>query len=149
MGLLEADQIPTDLVVVDDYSGTGKTFIKTVNKMFQIKNLAKDIHFHFLTLHITHIAVQQIEEYAKTVGIIIDIISLDCSDEAFKKNYIYGEIEAEQKKRYYMELCNKYAIEECILGFEDVASLVAFHYNTPNNTLKIGGADKILDTLTP
>ena len=30
LGLLEAEQIPKELVVVDDYSGTGKTFIKTI-----------------------------------------------------------------------------------------------------------------------
>ncbi len=137
LGLLKTEQIPKDLVVVDDYSGTGKTFIKTVDKMLQVNASTKNINFYFLTLHITHLAVRQIEEYAKSVGIIIEIISLDYSDEVFKKNYIYSEIEAEQKKRYYMELCSKHTIEKYVLGFEDVASLVAFHYNTPNNTLGI------------
>lgn len=137
LGLLEAEQIPKELVVVDDYSGTGKTFIKTVDRMLQVNDLVQDANFYFLTLHITHRAVQQIEEYAKNVGISIDIISLDYSDEAFKKNYIYNEIEAEQKKRYYTELCSKHMIKKYVLGFEDVSSLVAFHYNTPNNTLGI------------
>lgn len=137
LGLLEAEQIPKDLVIVDDYSGTGKTFIKTIDRMLQVNALVKDTNFYFLTLHITQRSVQQIEEYAKNVGININIISLDYSDEAFKKNYIYNEIEAEQKKRYYTELCRRHMIEKYVLGFEDVSSLVAFHYNTPNNTLGI------------
>ena len=137
LGLLEAEQIPKELVIVDDYSGTGKTFIKTIDRMLQVNALVQDTNFYFLTLHITQRAIQQIEEYTTNVGINIDIISLDYSDEAFKKNYIYNEIEAEQKKRHYTELCRKHMIEKYVLGFEDVSSLVAFHYNTPNNTLGI------------
>ena len=137
LGLLEAEQIPKELVIVDDYSGTGKTFIKTIDRMLQLNALVQDTKFYFLTLHITQRAIQQIEEYATNVGINMDIISLDYSDEAFKKNYIYNEIEAEQKKRHYTELCRKHMIEKYVLGFEDVSSLVAFHYNTPNNTLGI------------
>lgn len=137
LGLLEAEQIPKELVIVDDYSGTGKTFIKTIDKMLHVNALVQDTNFYFLTLHITQRAIQQIEEYAKNVGISIVIISLDYSEEAFKKNYIYNEIEAEQKKRHYTELCSKHMIEKYVLGFEDVSSLVAFHYNTPNNTLGI------------
>ena len=141
--LLEAEQIPKELVVVDDYSGTGKTFIKTVDKMLQVSSLVQDTNFYFLTLHITRRAVEQIEEYAKDVGININIISLDYSEEVFKKDYIYNEIEAEKKKRHYTELCRKHMIEKYVLGFDDVSSLVAFHYNTPNNTLGIFWQDLV------
>lgn len=135
LGLLDAEQIPKELVVVDDYSGTGKTFIKTVDKMLQVTDMVKDTNFYFLTLHITKRAVQQIEEYAKNNDISIKIISLDYSDETFKKDYIYNEIEVEQKKRYYKKICIEQKVDKHVLGFDDVSSLVAFHYNTPNNTL--------------
>ena len=42
LGLLEAGQIPKELVIVDDYSGTGKSFIKTVNKMLQTNGEVKN-----------------------------------------------------------------------------------------------------------
>lgn len=135
LGLLEAEQIPKELAVVDDYSGTGKSFIKTVDKMLYANELVQDTNFYFLTLHITERAIRQINEYAKEVGINIKIVSLDCSDEAFKKNYIYNEIEAERKKRQYAQICINQNMDKYVLGFEDVSSLVAFHYNTPNNTL--------------
>ncbi len=135
VGLLEVEQIPKELVVVDDYSGTGKTFIKTVDKMLHVNELVQDTNLYFLTLHITQRAIRQIEEYAENIGINIKIISLDYSDETFKKDYIYNAIEAEHKKRYYAEICRRYKVDRNVLGFEDVSSLVAFHYNTPNNTL--------------
>ncbi|MGN1166644.1 MAG: hypothetical protein ACI4S2_09510 [Lachnospiraceae bacterium] len=135
LGLLETGQIPKELAVVDDYSGTGKSFIKTVDKMLHTNELVQDTNFYFLTLHITERAIRQINEYAKEVGINIKIVSLDFSDEAFKKNYIYNEIEAERKKRQYAQICINQNIDKYVLGFEEVSSLVAFHYNTPNNTL--------------
>lgn len=135
LGLLEAEQVPKELAVVDDYSGTGKSFIKTVDKMLHVNELVQNTKFYFLTLHITKRAIKQINEYAKDVGINIKIVSLDCSDEAFKKNYIYNEIEAERKKRQYAQICINQNMDKYVLGFEDVSSLVAFHYNTPNNTL--------------
>lgn len=143
LGLLEAKQIPKELVIVDDYSGTGKTFTKTLDKMLQVEDEVRNSNFYFLTLHTTKRAVQQIEEYAELNGISIKIISLDYSDETFKKDYIYNEIEAEHKKRQYSEICTKQKIDKHILGFDDVSSLVAFHYNTPNNTLGLFWQDLV------
>lgn len=143
LGLLEAEQIPKELVVVDDYSGTGKTFIKTLDKMLQVTDMVKDTNFYFLTLHITQRAAKKIKEYAELKGISIKIISLDYSDDTFKKDYIYNEIEAEHKKRQYSEICIKQKIDKHVLGFDDVSSLVAFHYNTPNNTLGLFWQDLV------
>lgn len=136
IGLLEEEQVPKTIVVVDDYSGTGKTLIKTINTMLQINEAVKDVKFYFLTLHMTNRSVIQINEYARNVGLDITLVSLDYTDETFKKNYIYNDIDAESKKRNYSEICkSKKVKEDYILGYEDVSSLVAFHYNTPNNTL--------------
>ena len=33
--VLDEDVVPSNLAIVDDYSGTGKTFIKTVNKLME------------------------------------------------------------------------------------------------------------------
>lgn len=136
VGLLEEEQIPKTIVIVDDYSGTGKTLIKTINHMLQINGNVKESRFYFLTLHMTNRAVVQIKEYANDVGLDIVLESLDFTDEIFKKDYIYSDIEAESKKKNYSEICKREKIsEDYILGFEDVSSLVSFHYNTPNNTL--------------
>lgn len=136
LGLLEAGQIPKELVIVDDYSGTGKSFIKTVNKMLQTNGEVKNSQVYFLTLHITERALKMIREYEKELGIPIKVFYLDCTEEVFKTDYIYNKIEAEYKKRDYIKICERQEVKEnYILGYEDVESLITFYYNTPNNTL--------------
>ena len=136
LGLLEADQIPKELVVVDDYSGTGNTFIKTINEMIQENAKVKNTKFYFLTLHITKRALNVIREYEKEVGVRIKVFYLECTEEIFKGDYIYSKIEAEYKEREYIKIYERQKIKkDYILGYKEVESLVAFHYNTPNNTL--------------
>lgn len=136
LSLLESDIVPPILVIVDDYSGTGKTFIKSVDKMIEKNNRIVQSTFYFLTLHITQQAIKQIEAYSLIVGIQIKIVALDVSDETFKNGYLFEEIKAIELKKQYSDICISRSIKnEFILGYEDVASLVAFHYNTPNNTL--------------
>ena len=112
LGLLEAGQIPKELVIVDDYSGTGKSFIKTVNKMLQTNGEVKNSQVYFLTLHITERALKMIREYEKELGIPIKVFYLDCTEEVFKTDYIYNKIEAEYKKRDYIKICERQEVKE-------------------------------------
>ncbi len=135
VGLLESGQVPKELVIVDDYSGTGNTFIKTVKRMIDVNESVKKTNLYFLTMHVTQRSIQAIENYAEDNGLNIACISLDYSEQTFKQNYIYNEIYAERKKKHYMDICQRKEIEKYVLGYEEVASLVSFYYNTPNNTL--------------
>lgn len=136
LSLLEEGSVPGTLVIVDDYSGTGKTFIKTIDKFIEKNRNIITTYLYFLTLHITQRAIKQIEEYSKEIGVQIKIISLEISDEAFKSGYLFEEGQAFKHKKYYSDICTRHSInEKFVFGFEDVASLVAFYYNTPNNTL--------------
>lgn len=136
LSLLEEGSVPGTLVIVDDYSGTGKTFIKTIDKLIEKNRDIITTSLYFLTLHITQRAIKQIEEYSKEIGVQIKIISLEISDEAFKSGYLFEEGQAFKHKKYYSDICTRHSInEKFVFGFEDVASLVAFYYNTPNNTL--------------
>ena len=40
-------------------------------------------------------------------------------------------------------MCQKQNVAKNVLGFDDVSSLVAFHYNTPNNTLGLFWQDLV------
>lgn len=135
-GLLVEKIVPPVVAIVDDYAGTGKTFIKTVDKFLQITNGVSDSKIYFLVLHITDYAKNQIDTYSKETGVNIVVLSLDESRDAFEKNYLYSELEAISQKKRYIAVCQRLSInDDFILGFEEISSLVAFHYNTPNNTL--------------
>ena len=132
----DASQIPEIICVIDDYSGSGKTFVKTVNKMLEKNHYVAQIHIFFLTLHITNTAISLINEYSKSTGINIDVVYLDLSDKTFKDDYLYSQIEARRQRLQYQNLCAKNKTNpDYVFGFEEIESLVAFHYNTPNNTL--------------
>ena len=136
LSLLEEGSVPGTLVIVDDYSGTGKTFIKTIDKFIKKNREIIKTSLYFLTLHITQRAIKQIEEYAKEIGVQIKIISHEISDEAFKSGYLFEEVQAFKYQKRYSDICTRHSINKnFVFGFEDVASLVAFYYNTPNNTL--------------
>lgn len=123
------------IVIVDDYSGTGFTFIETINMLLQASNSLSLLEIYFLVLHITPRAIKEIKNYSKQVNLNIKVIYLDCSDETFKKGYIFEASEADRKKTQYLKLCDSQNVNEYVLGFENVSSLVAFSKNTPNNTL--------------
>lgn len=136
LSLLEEGSVPGTLVIVDDYSGTGKTFIKTIDKFIKKNREIIKTSLYFLTLHITQRAIKQIEEYSKEIGVQIKIISHEISDEAFKSGYLFEEVQAFKYQKRYSDICTRHSINKnFVFGFEDVASLVAFYYNTPNNTL--------------
>ena len=56
-------------------------------------------------MHVTQRSIQAIENYAEDNGLNIACISLDYSEQTFKQNYIYNEIDAERKKKHYMDIC--------------------------------------------
>ena len=134
--LVKDGSIPTDVAIVDDYSGTGKTIIRTIDQLVQFNSNAAKSMYYFLTLHITNRALEQIKEYSDNTGICIEVVFLEKTEETFKQGYLYKELEAISKKHAYETVCNKLSVnKEYVFGFEEVQSLVAFHYNTPNNTL--------------
>ena len=135
-GLLSNGIIPPIIAVVDDFSGTGNTFIKTIDQYRQIAPSVGDSEIYFLVLHITEIAKEKICAYSSDIGINIKIISVDDSQAAFESGYLYEEIVAQKNRKGYSDIYSRYKLsKDYAFGFGDVEALVAFHYNTPNNTL--------------
>ena len=132
------ESLPEVLVIVDDYSGAGSTFIKYLNKIIKVNPELKNTRYYFLTIHISKDALLNIAEYAKQQEIEVRCVHLHESDRAFKAGYIYEAIEAETTKTKYAELCRRIALsDENAFGYKQIAALVSFEYNTPNNTLGV------------
>ena len=61
---------------------------------------------------------------------------LEKTKEAFSPNYLFESTEAQRFEKQYSTIYERlFGPDDYIFGFEAVASLVAFEYNTPNNTL--------------
>jgi hypothetical protein len=123
-------------VIVDDYSGSGQTIIKTINRFLEENPKVNESRIIILLLALSEDAGQAISRYSIETGLSLEIISLDIVSNAFKTGFVYSEEQAQQKRIQYSKLYDRFLLNpDFRFGFLDVASLIAFHYNTPNNTL--------------
>ena len=133
---LECEQVLEHLAIVDDYSGTGSTLIKYINKLITINPQIRNSKIYFLTIHISKDATENINSFAEAEGMTIHCVSLDSSCRAFDKDYIYDEINAKMAKEQYEKICKDCNLDpDNWFGYKEIAALVSFEYNTPNNTL--------------
>ena len=96
----------------------------------------KEVEIYVIVQHITKRSLEFLHSLAMSLSLNIRIVYLDYSEETFKSQYLYEMVEAEKKRLFYETICHRLDVEDKnILGYEQVQSLVAFYYNTPNNTL--------------
>lgn len=116
------------IIFIDDFSGTGDSFIKYLKKDIDIY---KNKHLILIVVTIMKKAVTNINEFAKRHSFKIDFLKKDEMDKIFTEDTI-NEKESFMKKSKKLEINDDY-----ILGYEETESLVAFYNNTPNNTFGI------------
>ena len=134
-----------NIVFIDDFSGTGNSFIKEIEF---IKNRKKDNYIfknkkiYFLTIAIMTDAIKKIKEEAEKYNFEFYSISIKNMDKILEKKIfenskkeIYKNNEEVEKR--LRKLSEKLGISKHIMGYEGTQALVAFYNNTPNNTLGI------------
>lgn len=120
----------SNIVFIDDFSGSGRSFIKELEKYgerFRGKNV------YFIVVNIMSQAKQEIEDYAKAKDINIVIIKKFDQNKAFDRDIFNDNDLAKEQFRCLskqIKIPNNY-----IMGFEDSEALIAYYNNTPNNTL--------------
>lgn len=118
----------TNVIFIDDCSGTGKTFVDFLKR--QKKNLFGKCII-FIVIEIMEEAKKRIHDYAKKERLNIQIVS----HEEKKKAFTNMETLEIQK---FDELSIKQGVsKEYIRGYKNSESLMAFYNNTPNNTLGV------------
>lgn len=136
VGLLRENIVPKMIAIVDDYSGTGNTIATTLTEMICANETVKTARIYVLVQHITKRSLAFLQSLAESLALDLHIVYLDYSEETFKPKYLFEMVEAEKKRLFYEAICHRLDVEEKnVLGYEHVQSLVAFYYNTPNNTL--------------
>lgn len=123
-------QYVDNIVLVDDFCGSGKTFIDFVKERIE---LLKNKSIYYLVIHAMSRALIEIEEFAIQNSLKIKVLHCNCTDKAFLRND-----ELKNRKEEYTKESKKLGIpENYILGYKDSESLTAFYNDTPNNTLGI------------
>lgn len=134
--LIDEDIVPPTLVFVDDFFGSGQTFIENLQKLVEAAPDLQNSEIFFVSIHGSEIGYNAITEFANKFNMNIHIEYLDYSSEAFKDDYIFDIINASLRKEEYIELCELHGVPLCErLGFNEVQALVAFEFNAPNDTL--------------
>ncbi|EJU21504.1 hypothetical protein HMPREF1143_0280 [Peptoanaerobacter stomatis] len=122
-----------NIVFIDDFSGTGQSFIKELQKS-EDRYCGKNIYF--VIICIMEDANQKIEDYSQKKNINISPIYYCMQKKTFTRDLFKDNMNAKNLLLMLTEYL-KIPKQESPLGFNESESLVAFHNNTPNNTLPV------------
>jgi hypothetical protein len=133
------------IIFIDDILATGFTMKKQIDDFYQRFSSICDNSkkYYFTGVFVTKNAIKYIKRNLKHIPIDFESFYQDeqVIKSAFKGNYIFHENkvkEMEQKVREYEKFINEYKKEynkDFTMGFRQCKLLLAFHYETPNNTL--------------
>lgn len=119
-----------NIVFIDDFSGTGKSFIDELKKQ-PSRYFGKRVFF--IVINIMQLAIGEINNFAKEKGLEIVCLAFETQSKAFERNLFADESKA---KANIEAMSKDLGIPtHHILGYMGTESLVAFYNNTPNNTL--------------
>lgn len=121
-----------NIVFIDDFVGTGCSFIKFMNKL-GINFINKKIYI--VSVHLMNEAEQLLNQYALDKGFTIELVSGFSQKKAFSSNFFEDDSFVKGK---IIEVSSMVGISNnSYMGFKNSESLVSFFNNTPNNTLGI------------
>lgn len=133
------------IIFIDDILATGFTIKKQIYDFYQRFSQTCDGRkkYYFTGVFVTKNAIKYLKRNLKDIPVNIEPIYREeqIIKSAFKGNYIFNENEVkvmEQKVKKYEDFINEYKKEynkDFSMGFRQCKLLLAFHYETPNNTL--------------
>ena len=120
-----------NMILIDDFCGSGKTFIDYLETN---KEIFSGKHVIYIVIHMMKEALEWIQEYAIENQMNIDVISSKNGEKAFS---ITDDLKA--KRECFKVEAQKLGLRKDtdIYGYSCTESLVAFFNDTPNNTLGI------------
>ncbi len=137
---LNVDSIATlknKIIFIDDYSGTGSTFIETIDLLVNTNSIFKNFEFVFLVVNISEVALLNINTFSKENNLNINVLYTETSFKAFKENHIFNTNEFKEFRKKYFNICQSLSIASNPFGFMETESLIAFDNCVPNNNLSL------------
>ena len=119
-----------NIVFIDDFSGSGKSFIDELNKC---PNRYKNKNVYFITINSMILAVDKINKYCTENNIHITMLSAFNQHKTFERDLFTDNAKAKEEIR---KMSNDLLIPKNeIMGYNKSQALAVFYNNTPNNTL--------------
>lgn len=118
------------IVFIDDFCGTGKTFIDYLEKAMKY---VQGREVFYVVIHIMEKALGLIEKYGKEHNLSIHVLYKYSTPKAFER-----KLQPLEKRSSFKRLSLEYGLsKKHVLGYNNTEALVAFYNNTPNNTLEV------------
>lgn len=119
-----------NIVFIDDFCGTGKTFINEIKKFKERYNGKKIFYIVIVT---AKKGLEKINIYSKDNNLLINLLPKFTQEKIFEQNLFDNN---ESAKQLLIRLSEEFKIQKFErLGYDKSESLVAFYNNTPNNTI--------------
>ncbi len=132
MDLLEEEdfQYIDNIVFIDDFSGSGRSFIDELKKH---PERYKNKSIYFIVINAMYKALEEIKKYADENEMEVVVLSAFKQEKAFERSLFDNDDNA---KNMIVKMSKDLQIpKDDRLGFDKSQALIAFYNNTPNNTL--------------
>lgn len=123
------------IVFIDDYSGSGESFINIIDYWINKKPEFRNFEIVFLVVNISKLGLTNINLYKENNKLSISIISIDVSEKAFKPGNIFKADACFNKRVEYLKQCERLSLKSSPFGYEETEALIAFDTCVPNNNL--------------
>lgn len=121
----------SDIIFIDDCCGSGTTFINFIDT---IKERIRDKNIYYIVIHAMNDAIKKVTDYSQAEALKIIMVCSHTQIKAFELEKFSGT----ESRKIFNKGSQELGIPKPdILGFKKSEGLIAFHNNTPNNTLGI------------
>lgn len=126
------------IVFLDDMTGSGATIKESIIYMVQeYGQIFQNKDIYLVVIEACEDGLNKIDELYTEIGIKVKYIYGNMHRKAFDKGYIFSDTEVNGMKNIvenYERLITRHN-NDYVLGFKQTQALMAFYYDTPNNTL--------------
>lgn len=127
-----------NIVIIDDFCGSGKTISDFIKNN---KELLKGKQIFYIVIYLMSESLTKIQQLQSEIDLSVIPISACVKEKLFDKEKWIAD--AENLRNQIIEVSKAKNInDDYALGHEKTESLVAFHNNTPNNTLGLFWCDR-------